>query len=90
MQLFLRSLTCCAMAIGLTACKEDPTVEKLAPLSATSMVIDGETYVITRSTRTLDGNVTEGWSIVYDGLAVSCPEASKQSCAGALEKFKGS
>lgn len=87
----LKNLAMCgSMALGLSACMGDPSVEKITPLSAKTITVDGEDYIVTRSTITKDKVTSEGWSVVYDGLAVSCPEPTETSCARELKKFKSS
>ena len=90
MKTLMNIAICSSLLVGLSACMSDPSVEKIAPISTKTITVDGETYVVTRSAITKDKITTEGWSVVYDGLAVSCPEPTEASCTSELKKFKSS
>ncbi len=74
-------------AIALSACLSEDPGEIVEPLEATSINVDGTEYVVTRTSFTKDDVTTEGWSVVVDGLAVSCPEPTKLSCENAVRDF---
>ena len=78
-------LLCGATALG--ACMSEDPGEVIEPLAPTSINVDGTEYVVTRSSITVDDETTEGWSVVVDGLAVSCPEPTKLSCTNAVKDF---
>ena len=79
------------VATSLLACAAEPPKETLEAMAPTTVTVDGTEYVVTRSLKTtVDGEESEGWSVVYEGLAVSCPEPTKLSCTNALKDFSGS
>ena len=85
----IRSSMLMFVAAGLVGCgAEEPAGEVIEPLEPTSITVDGTQYQVTRSARTVDGKTTEGWSVVYEGLAVSCPQPTKLSCTNALRDFR--
>ena len=80
--------TICGAAVGILAgCAAEPAGDTIEPLQPTTIVVDGKEYTVTRSLRTIDGETSEGWSVVVDGLAVSCPEPTKLSCTNAVQGF---
>ena len=72
---------------ALSACLAEEPGEVVEPLEATSINVEGTEYVVTRTSFTVDDETTEGWSVVVDGLAVSCPEPTKLSCENAVRDF---
>ncbi len=76
------------LGTGLLACAAEPPKETLEAMAPVSINVDGTEYVVTRSLKTtVDGETSEGWSVVVDGLAVSCPEPTELSCSNAVKDF---
>ena len=77
-------------ASGLLACAAEPPKETLEAMAPTTINVDGTEYQVKRSLHTtVEGETSEGWSVVYEGLAVSCPEPTELSCTNALKDFRG-
>jgi len=77
-------------SVGLLACSSEapapPAVQDLEPVSIS---IGGSDYTVIRTAFTSpEGETTEGWSIIEDGLAVNCAEPTELSCASALRDFR--
>lgn len=72
---------------ALAGCLGNEQGDSIEDLEATSVVVDGREYVVTRSERTVNGEVSEGWSVVVDGLAVACQEPTRLSCSNAVRDF---